>query len=51
MKENFVGWGEEGYGEGLTRTWCGILSAVKDWVPLVGEIPGKKGVSMTAGVC
>ncbi|WWC65455.1 uncharacterized protein I303_108073 [Kwoniella dejecticola CBS 10117] len=49
LRDHFVGWGPEGYGEGLTRTWTGILSTVKDWVPLVGEVPGKKGLSMTAG--
>jgi hypothetical protein len=51
MPENFVDWGPEGYGEGLTRTWTGILSTVKDWLPLVGQVPGKKGVSLVAGVC
>ncbi|KAK8850329.1 hypothetical protein IAR55_004246 [Kwoniella newhampshirensis] len=49
MKDNFIEWGPEGYGEGLTRTWTGILSVVKDWVPLVGEVPGKEGVSLVAG--
>ncbi|ORY30770.1 FAD dependent oxidoreductase-domain-containing protein [Naematelia encephala] len=49
LRDNFVGWGPEGHGEGLTRTWTGILSTVKDWLPLVGDVPGKTGVSMCAG--
>ncbi|WRT70480.1 uncharacterized protein IL334_007478 [Kwoniella shivajii] len=49
LKDNFIGWGPEGYGEGLTRIWVGILSTVKDGVPLVGEVPGKKGVLLNAG--
>lgn len=49
MKENFTGWGEEGYGEGLTRVWTGILTSVKDYLPLVGEVPGKAGLFVSAG--
>ncbi len=50
MRENFEDWGDEAMGEGLTRTWTGILSTVKDFVPLVGEVPGARGVSLVAGV-
>ncbi|TXT08636.1 hypothetical protein VHUM_02764 [Vanrija humicola] len=49
MKDNFAGWGSEAYGEGLTRTWTGIMSTSKDWLPLVGEVPGKAGLSVVAG--
>lgn len=50
MRDNFVGWGEEAYGEGLTRTWVGVLTHVKDWLPLVGDVPGSEGLSLAAGV-
>lgn len=50
MRDNFVNWGEEAYGEGLTRTWVGVLTHVKDWLPLVGEVPGCEGVGIAAGV-
>lgn len=47
---HFRGWGTEAYGEGLVRTWVGVLSAVRDWIPLVGEVPGSPGLSLAAGV-
>lgn len=50
MKDNFANWGDEAFGEGLTRTWTGIMSTSKDWLPLVGEVPGKAGLSVVAGV-
>ncbi|BEI96614.1 hypothetical protein CcaverHIS631_0202030 [Cutaneotrichosporon cavernicola] len=46
---NFIGWGPEAYGEGLVRTWVGVLSSVRDWLPLVGEVPGSPGLSLAAG--
>ena len=46
---HFKGWGKEGYGEGCTRVWSGILSAVKDFLPVVGEIPEQKGMFIAAG--
>ena len=48
-KKNFVNWGEEGYGEGLTRVWTGILTSVKDYLPLVGEVPSSPGLFISAG--
>ncbi|KAL7415205.1 FAD dependent oxidoreductase-domain-containing protein [Mrakia frigida] len=48
-KTNFVNWGEEGYGEGLTRVWTGILTSVKDYLPLVGEVPSSPGLFVSAG--
>jgi len=48
-KKNFVDWGEEAYGEGLTRVWTGILTSVKDYLPLVGEIPSSPGLFISAG--
>ncbi|KLT41356.1 FAD dependent oxidoreductase, partial [Cutaneotrichosporon oleaginosum] len=46
---NFEAWGPEAYGEGLVRTWVGVLSAVRDWLPLVGDVPGSAGLSVAAG--
>lgn len=48
-REHFIGWDKEAHGEGLTRTWSGILTWVKDWLPVVGEVPGKKGLFVSAG--
>ncbi|GMK56363.1 hypothetical protein CspeluHIS016_0302030 [Cutaneotrichosporon spelunceum] len=42
---HFIGWGKEAYGEGLVRTWVGVLSSVLDWLPLVGEVPNSPGLS------
>ncbi|ORY26995.1 FAD dependent oxidoreductase-domain-containing protein [Naematelia encephala] len=47
--DNFEGWGPEGKGEGATRLWSGILSAVKDKLPVVGAVPGKEGMYLAAG--
>jgi glycine/D-amino acid oxidase-like deaminating enzyme len=47
---HFRGWGEQAYGEGLVRTWVGVLSSVRDWLPLVGDVPGAPGLSLAAGV-
>ncbi|KAK4686734.1 hypothetical protein P7C73_g3382, partial [Tremellales sp. Uapishka_1] len=47
--EHFEGWGPEGKGEGLTRVWSGILSQVKDKLPVVGPVPGKEGLFLAAG--
>lgn len=46
---HFIGWGKEAYGEGLVRTWVGVLSSVLDWLPLVGEVPNSPGLSVAAG--
>jgi glycine/D-amino acid oxidase-like deaminating enzyme len=51
MPANFHNWGAEGYGEGLTRTWVGIMGDSADELPLVGGVPDKEGVYIAAGVC
>ncbi|WVQ83329.1 hypothetical protein IAT38_005468 [Cryptococcus sp. DSM 104549] len=44
MKEycarTFEGWGKEAHGEGLVRSWTGIMGASRDHLPLIGEVPG-----------
>ncbi|KAK8845644.1 hypothetical protein IAR55_006360 [Kwoniella newhampshirensis] len=49
MPNNFPRWGEEAEGEGLDRAWGGILTRTKDTLPLIGEVPGKKGMLIAAG--
>jgi hypothetical protein len=49
MPQNFIDWGEEAEGEGLTKVWSGILGYSKDMLPLVGEIPEKDGLFIAAG--
>ena len=49
-QEKMDGWGTEAHGEGLTCIWTEILSSVKDWLPLIGEVSGCKGVLLCAGV-
>jgi glycine/D-amino acid oxidase-like deaminating enzyme len=48
-KTRFTGWGPEAYGEGATRTWSGLMTDSKDALPLVGEVPGKEGMYLSAG--
>lgn len=48
-RTRFAGWAEEAFGEGATRTWSGLLTDSKDTLPLVGEVPGKKGMYLSAG--
>ncbi|CED85316.1 FAD dependent oxidoreductase [Phaffia rhodozyma] len=43
-KDEFTNWGKEAHGEGLTRIWTGIMGYSRDVLPLVGQIPGKKGL-------
>lgn len=50
MPANFVDWGPEAHGEGLTREWVGIMASSRDGLPLVGAVPGMEGVSIAAGV-
>jgi len=50
MPNNFIDWGAEAHGEGLTRTWVGIMASSKDELPLVGGVPGKEGLYVAAGV-
>lgn len=48
-KTRFANWGEELHGEGATRTWSGLMTDSKDALPLVGEVPGKEGMFLSAG--
>lgn len=48
-RTHFTGWGPEALGEGLTRTWSGIITNVKDSLPVVGEAPGRPGLFLAAG--
>ncbi|KAK8847700.1 hypothetical protein IAR55_005559 [Kwoniella newhampshirensis] len=47
--EHFEGWGPQGKGQGATRTWSGILSEVKDKLPVVGPVPEREGLFIAAG--
>ncbi|KAF2492465.1 FAD dependent oxidoreductase-like protein [Lophium mytilinum] len=44
-------WGEEGGSEKerIVQEWTGIMGATTDGVPFVGEMPGKKGMWVSAG--
>jgi hypothetical protein len=35
-------------GEGATRTWSGLMTDSKDALPVVGEVPGKEGMYLSA---
>lgn len=48
-RTKYDGWGPEGLGEGLTRVWTGILTSVKDTLPLVGPVPRSPGLFIAAG--
>lgn len=49
-KNTFAGWGEETPGfEGLTKMWSGIIDHSLDQLPLVGEVPGRRGVYLAVG--
>lgn len=48
-KTRFANWGDEVHGEGATRTWSGLMTDSKDALPLVGEVPGKDGMFLSAG--
>lgn len=45
----FDRWGAETPGEGLTCAWSGIMAHSIDLVPLVGPVPGKRGLFVSAG--
>lgn len=47
--KTFSGWGPEIPGEGLTKVWSGIICHSFDQTPLVGALPGRKNVYMSAG--
>jgi glycine/D-amino acid oxidase-like deaminating enzyme len=44
-----VGWGEQAIGEGLTRTWTGVMGYTIDRLPLIGPVPGRPGLFLSAG--
>ncbi|KAL7422097.1 hypothetical protein Q5752_002740 [Cryptotrichosporon argae] len=48
-KDTFVGWGDEAHGEGLTRTWTGVMGYTVDRMPLVGALPDAPGVFVAVG--
>jgi hypothetical protein len=49
MERTFDGWEEKAYGEGLTRTWTGVMAYTVDRLPLIGPIPDMKGMFLSAG--
>ncbi|RSH82890.1 hypothetical protein EHS25_005880 [Saitozyma podzolica] len=49
MASTMIGWGEQALGEGLTRTWTGVKGHTIDRLPLVGPVPDRKGLFLSAG--
>ncbi len=49
MKDTMAGWGEQAVGEGLTRSWMGVMALTIDRLPLVGAVPGQTGLYIMAG--
>ncbi|GFZ52218.1 hypothetical protein JCM24511_09991 [Saitozyma sp. JCM 24511] len=49
MESTMVGWGEQAIGEGLTRTWTGVMGYTIDRLPLIGPVPGRPGLFLSAG--
>lgn len=47
--KTFDDWGDEAPGEGGTRVWSGIQCASRDTLPLVGAVPGRKGLWVNVG--
>jgi hypothetical protein len=48
-KDHFDGWGPEVEGQtGLARAWTGVLGWSVDLLPLVGEVPGRPGLWISA---
>lgn len=48
MASTMIGWGEQGLGEGLTRTWTGVKGHTIDRLPLFGPVPDRKGLFLSA---
>lgn len=44
-----VGWGKQAIGEGLTRTWTGVMAYTIDRLPLIGPVPDRPGLFLSAG--
>lgn len=51
LPANFEGWGEEAIGEGLVRTWTGIMAMTHDLVPFVGPVDARANHFINAGHC
>lgn len=49
MPTLYEGWGPESLGEGLQRTWTGVMGYSKDALPYVGAVPGRPGQFINAG--
>ncbi|KAL3471654.1 FAD dependent oxidoreductase superfamily [Aspergillus californicus] len=47
MQRNFIGW--EDSGATTDRVWTGIMGWSSDFMPYVGNVPGKPGQSILAG--
>ncbi|KAK4688131.1 hypothetical protein P7C73_g1980, partial [Tremellales sp. Uapishka_1] len=43
-QNTFEGWGPQAHGEGVARTWTGIMASSRDALPLVGPVPDKPGL-------
>lgn len=48
-RSTFSDWGAEQTGEGLTKMWSGIICHSVDHVPLLGALPGRNNIYMSAG--
>ncbi|WWC90266.1 uncharacterized protein L201_005199 [Kwoniella dendrophila CBS 6074] len=49
MTNTMVDWNENAEGEGLMRTWTGVTANTFDRLPLIGEIPNRKNLFISAG--
>ncbi|WRT63934.1 uncharacterized protein IL334_000861 [Kwoniella shivajii] len=49
MTRTFDGWNENAIGEGLMRTWTGVIAATIDRLPLIGPVPDTPGLFISAG--
>jgi hypothetical protein len=49
MEKTFVDWKEKAHGEGLTRSWTGVMSYTTDLLPLIGPLPGVDGLYVSVG--
>lgn len=43
------GWEEKAKGEGLMRTWTGVMGYTIDRLPLIGQVPDRPGLFIAAG--
>ncbi|WWC58969.1 uncharacterized protein I303_101514 [Kwoniella dejecticola CBS 10117] len=49
MKKTMVDWDEKAEGEGLVRTWTGIIATTIDRLPLIGQVPSRSKLYISAG--